>query len=154
MATIDLLTIADNLAGRFAPAQLPATPADTRAVTSSTARLPNQVGGDTPKILTFITDGVLSQGPGSHRKGVIKAAVRLYYDLAPMGVLEADLPSVAALTSQLIDQLATDSDLGGTVIIARVVGFTIGSLSYAGETFTGSEVRAELVIDTALTVTP
>lgn len=148
----DLLAIANGIATRYAPAQLPATPTASRAIVSSSAQLPDQLGA-TPCVLVFPTGGALRQGTG-HRAGLHKYAVRLYYDQSPGGELERDTEAIARWVSLLIDQLKSDSDLGGSAVIGRVVGWTIGALQYAGTRYSGGEVSIEVVTDEPFGVTP
>lgn len=145
----DYLAIADNLAGRFAPAALPGTPTDAQPLRDATARLPGQVLDRT--ILVFPDQGEFGIPSSGTRMGGSDWAVRLYYAQAAAGSLEANTRDLLRWLTVLVDQLRTDLDLGGTVVVARVMGWRVGLLRYGGAEFDGLELQVHTVTSEAWT---
>ena len=128
---IDL--VKDNLAARYAPGQV-ATPSGAEAIRSASAGLPNNLGA-LPAVYVLPDAGTFRQGNGS-RFGSAEWMVRLYYDQLGAGDLERDTLELLDYATNMVDVLRTDSDLGGSVLIARTVGWRIGRMTYAGADYT------------------
>lgn len=140
----DFGLIASRLAAKYDPANLPATPSGCRAILSSTADLPPQVG-PTPAILVFAEGGTFDPGPAGSRPGAHDFLVRLYYDEAAAGSLELQTAQVRDWMTLLVDQLVLGSSLTSLVTIAKVVGWKVGGLTYAAMDFVGGEVRVRVI---------
>lgn len=143
--------IAEGLATRFAPANLPATPAGAQAIRSSSANIPNQLPAR-PCILVFPDRGTFEQG-NSSRLGHADWRVRLYYQELAAGDLERDTDQLRDWMTLLVDQLKAGATLGGAVTISRVTGWTIGQLRFAETDYTGAEVLVHTVTTEPFPVT-
>lgn len=133
-------SIADAIAARYAPGQV-AAPGGADAIRSSSASLPNMIGA-TPCVLVFPDAGTLVPGNGT-RLGHASWFVRLYYGQAAGGDLERDSDELLDYLGVLVDQHSTSLQLGGLVVYVRCTGWRVGVLRYAGETYTGLELRVE-----------
>lgn len=136
----DFDAIAVALAGRFDPAQV-TPPAGYDPIRLATADLPGQMT-PLPTVLVFLDQGTFDTGAGS-RQGGHDFLVRFYYDQA--GDLARAQVALRRWLTILADQLRTSVQLGGIVATARVMGWKIGQLGYAGETYEGLELRVRIV---------
>lgn len=150
--SIALGTIAENLAARYAPGALPATPSGAATPRSSSANLTNQLGA-LPLFLVFPEAGHLDQYPGGARQSVHRWWVRLYYAQLNASTLERDTDELRDWTALLLDQLVTGAGLGGSVTIARTTDWKIGRMDYAGVPYIGAELAVETVTNDHVSVT-
>jgi hypothetical protein len=141
---MDFAAIAAALAARYAPgAPGVVTPTGARAIRSSTANLPNDMPA-TPAVLVLPDMGSMVQGNGSRLAGS-DWMVRLHYDQVAGGSMDRDQVALLAWLGVLVDVLATDSDLGGTVTVARTVSWKVGILRWSQVDYSGLEIRVHTV---------
>lgn len=136
----DLDAIAEAIALRYAPANL-TPPAGLAAIRSSSADLPGQLGA-LPAVLIFPDAGDLSPGNGT-RTGDHRFLARFY--LAETGDWPRHSKALRRWTTKLVDVHGTVAALGGVAVIVRTLGWRIGSMRYAGDTYAGAEVRLQVV---------
>lgn len=143
--------IAEAIATRYAPAQLPATPTGAQAIRSSSANVPNQLPAR-PCILVYPQRGTFDQG-NSTRLGGADWLVRLYYQETGAGDLERDSDQIRDWLTLLVAQLQVGATLGGLVTIARVTGWNVGQVSFAGVDYNAGDVLVHTVTSEPFPVT-
>jgi hypothetical protein len=151
MATWDFGAISDALAAKFGVGVL-ATPTGADAIRSASAALPSGLGA-LPAVYVFADSGQLTQGGGS-RHGEHVFLARLYYDQAAGGDLERDVPELQDWLGVMLDALKPGMQLSAQVDAARIVGWRIAILPYAGLEYTGLELRIQVVTSAGWTPTP
>lgn len=136
----DAITVA--LAARFAPGVVtPPTGYDN--IRLSTGNLPGQMT-PLPTVLTFPEGGEFTALPGK-RDSTHSFVHRFYYNQT--GDLERDTIALRKWLTVLVYQLQGAAQLGGTVTSAKVIGYTVAVLSYAGLEYTGIELRSEVIVN-------
>lgn len=126
---MNLLTIADALAARYAPG-LVTPPAGRKNITAATARPPNNIP-NTPFVIAWATEGEITLLPGQ-AKGEHQFVVTFYYSKA-----EGDIPrEYAALLDWvgiLLERLYGQMQLGVSgVLKALLTKWDIGIEVYGG----------------------
>lgn len=137
---MDLNAVATAIAARFAAAQV-TPPAGYINVRSSTADLPNALP-PLPCVLVFPDSGDFQTGNGT-RLGTHDFFVRFYF--AQTIDLTRDMNAIRQWTTILTDQLKISAQLAGIVDRATVDGYQMGLLNFAGQTYSGVELRVHVV---------
>jgi hypothetical protein len=135
----DFDAIGTALAARFAAAAV-TPPTGFGNIRLSTADLPNGVA-TLPTVLIFPDTGDFATGNGT-RLGIQDWLVRFYY--AQTGDLTRDTNALRKWLTVLVDQLRDSVQLGGVVVYARVDGWRVGQLTYAGQDYSGLELRVRV----------
>jgi hypothetical protein len=136
----DLNAISIALAARFATAQV-TPPAGLQNIRSSTSAPPNQLP-PTPCVLVFPIEGDFRTGQGT-RLGSGTWIVRFYY--AQTGDILRDSVALQKWGTVLVDQLKLSVQLAGIVARATVDHWKIGTIDYAGSSYSGIELTVEIV---------
>lgn len=138
--TVDYNAVAAAIAARYAPAQV-TPPAGLANVRVSTANLPNHLTM-LPAVLVFLDAGELTPGNGTRLgEGVFLAR---FYLGAPKS-LARDMVKLTKWLGVLVDQHGTGLQLGGLVVAVRTRGWKVGMMDYNGVTFSGIELRLQVV---------
>lgn len=133
---MDFDAIASALAARFAAAQV-TPPAGYNNIVVSTANIPEELPRQ-PCVLVFLDTGDFETGNGT-RIGGHNWLVRFYYSQETD--MERHQVGLRKWATVLVDQLKTSVQLSGTVVVARVDGYTLGILNYAGQAYAGIELK-------------
>lgn len=139
MAGLDIAGIAAALAARL---KATTPPAGYDAIRSATAELPGQMV-PLPALLVFVDAGTFPVTGNGTRLGTHDWIARLY--LGQSGDLIRDMRALMAWLGPLCDQLRGAVTLSGTVTVATVERYRLGTLSYAGNTYSGLELGIRLV---------
>lgn len=133
----DFDAISTALAGRFAPAQV-TPPGGLTNIRKATADLPQGLG-QMPVVLVFPDTGAFETG-NSSRDGLHRFVVRFYFGLARN--LARETNACRKWLTVLVDQLMAGGgvQLGGSAAQALVVDWRIGTMEYAGKTYSGIEL--------------
>jgi hypothetical protein len=150
---MNLLTIADALAARYAPG-IVTPPAGLKNITASTARPPNNIP-NTPFVIAWAQEGDVGPYGGGQVSGEHRFAVCFYYSKA-----EADIPReyialqswVGVLLGQLHGQ--TQLGLGALVPEAAVQKWEIGTAVYAGTTYEAITLTVRVKTRESVTLVP
>lgn len=144
------------LVTRFGPAQV-AAPAGYDPITIATGDLPNQLL-PTPCVLVFPEAGTYDQKMGGKRDSTNMFTVRFYYNQT--GDAERDFVALRKWLDVLSDALRGAVQLGGLtwasgvrageVTRAKVDGWKIGILTYAGVQYSGIELTVSVVVNESL----
>lgn len=152
---MNLLTVADGLAARFAPG-LVTPPSGLKNITASSSRPPNAIP-NTPFVVAWPVRGDITIPPGV-REGEHEFAVIFYYSKA-----EADTPrQYVALMSWLgvlLGQLDGAMQLGVVpstwyVKKAEIMSWEIGVHVYAGDTYEGITLTVHVWTVDSVTLVP
>lgn len=135
---LDFDGIANALAARFLAAQLTA-PTGYATIRSSTANPPGAIG-PTPCVIVTIAEGGFETGQGT-RTGSQSWFVRFYFDQT--GDLERAEVGLRKWLGVLVNQLLTTTQLGGLVVVARIMSWRVGVLTYAVTDHSGIEMTVE-----------
>lgn len=145
---MDTGAIADAIAARFASGTL-TPPAGYSAVLTATADAPGRIA-NLPAVVVLPTEGELDTGNGV-RAGRLEWSCRFYW--AETAYPEQESRALLDWLEVLLDALRGAVQLGGTVARAVIDGYTVGSMSYAGDTFAGIELRVSTVTSEAWSAT-
>lgn len=157
---LDMLSIADALAARFAPGQVtPPTNPDTGSaypnIRESTARLPNNPGA-------FPFVGVFPPEPGDagftigggQRVGEMEFTIRFFYG-EMTGDLDRHVTALYKWWGVLLDQLNSGMKLGlATVRKAIVLNSGIGVYTYAGVEHGIIEIKVGVTTEDTVVLAP
>jgi hypothetical protein len=148
---MNLLTIADALAARFAPG-LVTPPAGRKNITAATARPPNAIP-NTPYVVAWADSGEVTFPPGQ-MQGEHEFKVTFYYSKS-----EADIPrEYAALldwVGVLLARLAGQTQLGVTGVKKAIpMRWEIGTAIYAGVTYEAIIITVHVWTEDNVTLTP
>ena len=148
---MNLLTIADALAARYAPGAV-TPPAGRKNITAATARPPNNIP-NTPFVIAWAQSGDVTLPPGQ-LKTSSDFYVTFYYSKA-----EADIPrEYAALldwVGVLLGQLNAAMKLGvAGVMKALLMRWEIGSVVYAGTAYEAITLTVRVDAEENVTLTP
>jgi hypothetical protein len=151
---MNLLTIADALAARYAPGVV-TPPTGLKNITAATARPPNNIP-NTPFVIAWANEGDLNYATTNGMlKGEATFQVAFYYSKA-----EADIPrEYAALMSWagvLIARLEGQTKLGLAPLVMKAwpLKWEIGALTYAGITYEGITLTVHVWTEEAVTLVP
>jgi hypothetical protein len=148
---VNLLTIADALAARFAPG-LVTPPAGLKNITAATSRPPNNIP-NTPFVIAWPQSGDVTY-TSAGREGEHSFDVCFYYSKA-----EADIPrEYVALMSWLgvlLDRTHGQMQLGVTGVKKAIpMNWSIGVLTYAGTAYEAITLTVHVWTTEAVTLTP
>ena len=148
---MNLLTIADALAARYAPG-LVTPPAGRKNITAATARPPNNLP-NTPFVIAWATEGEITLQP-SRALGEHTFLVTFYYSKS-----EADIPrEYAALldwVGVLLERLYGAMKLGVTgVMKALVTRWEIGVAVYGGVQYEAITLTVRVWTEDTVTLVP
>jgi hypothetical protein len=148
---VNLLTIADALAARFAPG-LVTPPTGRKNITAATARPPNAIP-NTPYVVAWADSGEVTFPPGQ-MLGEHEFKVTFYYSKS-----EADIPrEYAALldwVGVLLARLAGQTQLGVVGVKKAIpMRWEIGTAIYAGVTYEAIIITVHVWTEDAVTLTP
>lgn len=138
----DFDAIAVALAARFAAGAMTA-PTGYRAMRLSTADLPGQLV-PLPAVLVFPDNGAFTHSAGK-RDSNHDFTVRFYY--SQIGDITRDMVALRKWLTVLVDQLRGAAQLAGIVTQAKVMTWKIGTLSYAGEDYSGIELAVSVNVN-------
>jgi hypothetical protein len=148
---MNLLTIADALAARYAPG-LVTPPAGLKNITASTARPPNNIP-NTPFVIVWSQEGDLTYLAGQ-RDSEITLNVCFYYSKA-----EGDTPreyvALQSWVGVLLDCTHGQMQLGVTGVKKAIpLKWEIGTLIYAGVTYEAITIGVRVWTQEAVTLLP
>jgi hypothetical protein len=139
----DFDAVAIAIAHRFDPGvATPPAPAGEQDIREATANLPDALG-PLPAVLVFTESGAFagSGGGGQTRIGVHTFRARLYLELGTD--LARDEVRLRKWATVLVDRLKASVELGGVVKRAAVVEWSMGSMTYELDEYSGVEVVIE-----------
>lgn len=148
---MNLLTIADALAARYAPG-LVTPPAGRKNITAATARPPNNLP-NTPFVIAWADNGDVTFTPGQ-MKGEHEFKVVFAYSKS-----EADIPrEYAALLDWvgiLLAQLNGQMMLGVVGVMKAIpLRWEIGTMVYGGVTYEAITITVHVWTEDSVTLTP
>jgi hypothetical protein len=149
---MNLLTIADALAARYAPGVV-TPPTGLKNITAATARPPNTIP-NTPFVIAWANEGDLTYQAGQ-RNGEHMFPVTFYYSKS-----EADVPReyVAMLSwvGVLLDRLHGQVQLGLGALVpeAAVQKWEIGTAIYGGTTYEAITLSVRVKTRESVTLVP
>jgi hypothetical protein len=148
---VNLLTIADNLAARYAPG-LVTPPTGLKNITAATARPPNNLP-NTPFVIAWADSGDVTFTPGM-MAGEHEFKVCFYYSKS-----EADIPreyaSLLAWVGVLLARISGQMQLGIVGVLKAIpMKWEIGTLVYAGTTYEAITLTVHVWTQEAVTLTP
>lgn len=148
---MNLLTIADALAARYAPG-LVTPPAGRKNITAATARPPNNIP-NTPFVIAWATEGEITLQP-SRALGEHQFIVTFYFSKA-----EGDIPrEYAALldwVGVLLERLYGQMQLGVSgVLKALLTKWDIGIEVYGGVTYEAIRLSVTVWTEDTVSLTP
>jgi hypothetical protein len=148
---VNLLTIADALAARYAPG-LVTPPTSRKNITAATARPPNNLP-NTPFVIAWADNGDVTFLPGQ-MEGEHEFKVAFYYSKS-----EADIPrEYAALldwVGVLLARLNGQMQLGIVGVKKAIpMKWEIGTLVYAGVTYEAITLTVHVWTQETVTLTP
>ena len=139
---LDFDAMATAIAARY-PALTP--PAGLVAVRKATGDLPQRMTV-LPMVLVFPDAGTLEVGGGT-RIGEHVFLARFYF--ARSKDLAREVNACRRWLSKLIDAHADGMTAGGAVTAVRTVGWRLGRLDFGANTYTGVELRLQVVTSDA-----
>jgi len=146
---LDFDVMVTAIAARYASGTL-APPAGLPAVRRSTGDLPQRLTVF-PCVLVFPESGTLGVG-GQTRVGEHFMLARFY--LRRTKDVAREVNECRRWLSKLIDAHLAAMTLGGTIAAVRTIGWRIGVLTYGSVSYSGVELRLQLVTSDAWSPTP
>lgn len=153
----DFDAINTALVARFAPANVTPPAGGYDNIRVATGDLPGQMT-PLPTVLVFPTSGTYDQKMGGKRDSTNMFMVRFYYN--QIGDAERDFVALRKWLDVLSDQLRASIQLGGLtwttgvrvgeVTRAKVDGWRIGVLTYAGLPYSGIELDVSVFVNESL----
>lgn len=137
--TLELLSVADALALRYAPAVI-TPPPGLPNIKKSTARPENNAPPD-PFVLVFLDDGTLVYAGGGRRAGEHHFLVRFYHSAKAGDTAEAHMVLLSWL-GVLLDATHGASKLGLAPLVDKAIptGYRTAVLTYGGTEYNGLEL--------------
>lgn len=151
MTALDYITVANAIAAKY-PTLTP--PTGYPAIRSATAQIPNRMTAALPRVLVFVDDGEL-EAVGGSRAGEHRWRAMFFYKRG--GDLPRDRNALVRWLPILLDAWSSSMSASGSgwvVPAIRTVGYTLGTLDFAEQVFSGIELRLQLVTRESWLPTP